>query len=460
MPKNKPIYVCTDCGYESAKWMGRCPSCGAWNKMEEQAPAAPAPAAGPARKSTVLTPAAPAKTLLEIEESEQERVHSGIGEFDRVLGGGIVPGSLVLIGGDPGIGKSTLLLQVSALLAEAGARVLYASGEESTRQIKMRAKRLGLAGKNLYVMSETNMDEIEAQREALSPDFLIVDSIQTVYVPGKTSTPGSVSQVREATGILMRAAKQAGTTVFLVGHVTKEGALAGPRVLEHMVDAVLYFEGDRQHQYRLLRAVKNRFGSVNELGMFEMASEGMIEVPNASEALLSERAHDASGCVVMAAMEGSRPFLTDVQALVATTVFGNPRRMASGMDQGRLALLLAVMEKRAGFRLYDKDVYINIAGGMSITEPAADLALCAAVASSFKNRPIDSDCSVIGEIGLAGEIRAVPQAERRIAECARMGFQRIVLPKANLRSVRNDYGATLIGVETVAEAIAALGLIS
>ena len=289
---------------------------------------------------------------------------------------------------------------------------------------------------------------------------MVIDSIQTMYLPEIASAPGSVSQVRECASLLMRLAKNSGCSVFLVGHVTKEGSIAGPRILEHMVDAVLYFEGDRQHQYRLLRAVKNRFGSVNELGMFEMASEGMIEVPNASEALLSERAHDASGCVVMAAMEGSRPFLTDVQALVATTVFGNPRRMASGMDQGRLALLLAVMEKRAGFRLYDKDVYINIAGGMSITEPAADLALCAAVASSFKNRPIDSDCSVIGEIGLAGEIRAVPQAERRIAECARMGFQRIILPKANLRSVRSDHGATLIGVETVAEAIAALGLIS
>ena len=458
MPKNKPIYVCTDCGYESAKWMGRCPSCGAWNKMEEQAPAAPAPAAGPARKSTVLAPAAPAKTLSEIEESEQERVHSGIGEFDRVLGGGIVPGSLVLIGGDPGIGKSTLLLQVSALLAEAGARVLYASGEESTRQIKMRAKRLGLAGKNLYVMSETNMDEIEAQREALSPDFLIVDSIQTVYVPGKTSTPGSVSQVREATGILMRAAKQAGTTVFLVGHVTKEGALAGPRVLEHMVDAVLYFEGDRQNHYRLLRAVKNRFGSVNELGMFEMTGEGMREVANASEALLSERAHDASGSVVMCALEGTRPLLTDVQALVARAPFGTPRRMASGVDQGRLSLLLAVLEKRAGLRLFDQDVYINIAGGMTLTEPAADLALCMAVTSSLRARPIDGTFAVMGEVGLAGEVRAVPQAERRLNECLRLGFHNVVLPKGNLRGVRVPDGVQVHPADTVLDAIAALDL--
>ncbi len=416
----------------------------------------------PKRKSAARQerPDAEALRVDLIPDENSERRSCGIGELDRVLGGGLVAGSLVLVGGDPGIGKSTLLTQVCANLADAGETVLYVSGEESARQIKMRANRLGASGAGFYVLSENDVNGVSKRMEQLSPSVMVIDSIQTMYLPEIASAPGSVSQVRECASLLMRLAKNSGCSVFLVGHVTKEGSIAGPRILEHMVDAVLYFEGDRQHQYRLLRAVKNRFGSVNELGMFEMASEGMIEVPNASEALLSERAHDASGCVVMAAMEGSRPFLTDVQALVATTVFGNPRRMASGMDQGRLALLLAVMEKRAGFRLYDKDVYINIAGGMSITEPAADLALCAAVASSFKNRPIDSDCSVIGEIGLAGEIRAVPQAERRIAECARMGFQRIILPKANLRSVRSDHGATLIGVETVAEAIAALGLIS
>ena len=403
---------------------------------------------------------ASAMLLREIPEDVAVRSSTGISELDRVLGGGIVEGALMLIGGDPGIGKSTLLLQVCANLCKTGKRVLYVSGEESAKQLKLRANRLGITSETLYVLAENALDNVEEKLRGLSPDVAVIDSIQTMYRPDMASAPGSVSQIRECTSQIMRLCKESGTAIFLVGHVTKDGAIAGPRMLEHMVDVVLYFEGDRQQEYRLLRAVKNRFGSVNELGMFEMASEGMIEVPNASEALLSERAHDASGCVVMAAMEGSRPFLTDVQALVATTVFGNPRRMASGMDQGRLALLLAVMEKRAGFRLYDKDVYINIAGGMSITEPAADLALCAAVASSFKNRPIDSDCSVIGEIGLAGEIRAVPQAERRIAECARMGFQRIILPKANLRSVRSDHGATLIGVETVAEAIAALGLIS
>lgn len=459
MAKAKTMYVCSQCGYETPRWLGRCPDCGSWNTLEEQQTA---PESKLPEKKIRRAPGTDAEALRVdlIPDESSERRSCGIGELDRVLGGGLVAGSLVLVGGDPGIGKSTLLTQVCANLADAGETVLYVSGEESARQIKMRANRLGASGAGFYVLSENDVNGVSKRMEQLSPSVMVIDSIQTMYLPEIASAPGSVSQVRECASLLMRLAKNSGCSVFLVGHVTKEGSIAGPRILEHMVDAVLYFEGDRQHQYRLLRAVKNRFGSVNELGMFEMASEGMIEVPNASEALLSERAHDASGCVVMAAMEGSRPFLTDVQALVATTVFGNPRRMASGMDQGRLALLLAVMEKRAGFRLYDKDVYINIAGGMSITEPAADLALCAAVASSFKNRPIDSDCSVIGEIGLAGEIRAVPQAERRIAECARMGFQRIILPKANLRSVRSDHGATLIGVETVAEAIAALGLIS
>ena len=459
MAKAKTMYVCSQCGYETPRWLGRCPDCGSWNTLEEQQAA---PESKLPEKKIRRAPGTDAEALRVdlIPDESSERRSCGIGELDRVLGGGLVAGSLVLVGGDPGIGKSTLLTQVCANLADAGETVLYVSGEESARQIKMRANRLGASGAGFYVLSENDVNGVSKRMEQLSPSVMVIDSIQTMYLPEIASAPGSVSQVRECASLLMRLAKNSGCSVFLVGHVTKEGSIAGPRILEHMVDAVLYFEGDRQHQYRLLRAVKNRFGSVNELGMLEMASEGMIEVPNASEALLSERAHDASGCVVMAAMEGSRPFLTDVQALVATTVFGNPRRMASGMDQGRLALLLAVMEKRAGFRLYDKDVYINIAGGMSITEPAADLALCAAVASSFKNRPIDSDCSVIGEIGLAGEIRAVPQAERRIAECARMGFQRIILPKANLRSVRSDHGATLIGVETVAEAIAALGLIS
>ena len=457
MAKSKTVYICCECGYETPRWLGRCPDCGSWNTLEEQESA---PEQKTVEKKLRRPPGNDAAALRvdEIPDEAMARRSCGIDELDRVLGGGVVDGSLVLVGGDPGIGKSTLLTQVCANMARGGATVLYVSGEESARQIKMRANRLGASGSGFFVLSENDMTTVEKRMEQLSPSVMVVDSIQTMYRPEMASAPGSVSQVRECASQLMRLAKVTGCSIFLVGHVTKEGSIAGPRVLEHMVDAVLYFEGDRQHQYRLLRAVKNRFGSVNELGMFEMASEGMIEVGNPSEALLSGRAHDASGCVVMAAMEGSRPLLTDVQALVATTVFGNPRRMASGVDQGRLALLLAVMEKRAGFRLYDKDVYLNIAGGMTLTEPAADLALCAAVASSFKNVPICADWAVMGEIGLAGEVRAVPQADRRIAECTRLGFNRILLPKANLRSIRNVGDVELCGVETVAEAIAALGL--
>ena len=462
MTKSKTVYVCSECGYETPRWLGRCPNCGSWNTLTEQESA---PALRLEEKKLKRAPGNDAEALRidRIPDETIARRSCGIGELDRVLGGGVVDGSLILVGGDPGIGKSTLLTQVCANMANDGACVLYVSGEESARQIKMRANRLGAGGTGFYVLSENDMNTVEKRMEQLSPTVMIVDSIQTMYRPEIASAPGSVSQVRECASMLMRLAKVSGCSVFLVGHVTKEGSLAGPRVLEHMVDAVLYFEGDRQHQYRLLRAVKNRFGSVNELGMFEMASEGMIEVTNASEALLSERAHDASGCVVMAALEGSRPLLTDVQALVATTVFGNPRRMASGIDQGRLALLLAVMEKRANFRLYDKDVYINIAGGMTLNEPAADLALCAAIASSFRNRPIEPNWAVMGEIGLAGEVRAVSQAERRAAECARLGFKHILLPKANLRAFREGRESAEIelhGVETIAEAIALLGLFS
>jgi len=457
MAKSKTVYVCSECGYETPKWMGRCTECGSWNTLIEQEAQ---PEIKTIEKKLKRAPGNDADALRvdDIPDEAMARRSCGIGELDRVLGGGVVDGSLVLVGGDPGIGKSTLLTQVCANMARDGISVLYVSGEESARQIKMRANRLGANGSGFYVLSENDMTIVEKRMEQLSPKVMVVDSIQTMYRPDMSSAPGSVSQIRECASQLMRLAKVSGCSIFLVGHVTKEGAIAGPRVLEHMVDAVLYFEGDRQHQYRLLRAVKNRFGSVNELGMFEMASEGMVEVGNPSEALLSGRAHDASGCVVMAAMEGSRPLLTDVQALVATTVFGNPRRMASGVDQGRLSLLLAVMEKRAGFRLYDKDVYINIAGGMTLTEPAADMALCAAIASSFRNRPIDFHCAVMGEIGLAGEVRAVAQAERRIAECSRLGFRSVLLPKANLRSIRNNYGMELRGVDTIAEAMAALGL--
>ena len=457
MAKSKTIYVCSECGYETPKWLGKCPDCGSWNTLVEQEAA---PVLRQEEKKLKRAPGGDAQAVRvdEIPDEAMERRSSGIAELDRVLGGGVVDGSLVLVGGDPGIGKSTLLTQLCANMSADGACVLYVSGEESARQIKMRARRLGVSSTGFYVLSENDINTVEKRMLELSPDVMIVDSIQTMYRPEMASAPGSVSQVRECASMLMRLAKQSGCSVFLVGHVTKEGSIAGPRILEHMVDAVLYFEGDRQHQYRLLRAVKNRFGSVNELGMFEMTDKGMREVENASEALLSERAHDASGSVVMCAMEGSRPLMTDVQALVSTTVFGNPRRMASGVDQGRLALLLAVLEKRVGLRMYDQDVYINIAGGMSLTEPAADLALCAAIASSHRNRAIGGSWSVMGEVGLAGEVRAIGQAERRIAECARLGFDHVILPKYNLRNLHAPEGIQVLGVETVAEAIVALGL--
>lgn len=458
MAKSRISYVCSQCGYATPRWLGKCPDCGNWNTLVEQLDAQ---ANQLPEKKLKRAPGNDIAALRvdQIPEDSMERYTCGIDELDRVLGGGIVEGSLILVGGDPGIGKSTLLTQVCANLSSTGNTVLYVSGEESSRQIKLRTNRLGVSDSGFFVLSENDLNIVEKRMQQLSPKVMVVDSIQTMYLPEIASAPGSVSQVRECASVLMRLAKINSCCVFLVGHVTKEGAIAGPRVLEHMVDAVLYFEGDRQHQYRLLRAVKNRFGSVNELGMFEMSGKGMIAVGNPSEALLSERAHDASGCVVMSAMEGSRPLLTDVQALVSTTVFGNPRRMASGIDQGRLSLLLAVMEKRAGQRLYDKDVYINVAGGMSITEPAADLALCVAVASSFKNKPIDSDWAVMGEVGLTGEIRAVPQAERRIAECSRMGFHRVLLPKSNLRSIREAPGMQLYGVETLLESLAILRLL-
>ncbi|MEG0146372.1 MAG: DNA repair protein RadA, partial [Clostridia bacterium] len=420
MAKAKTQYVCSECGYETGRWLGKCPSCGSWNTLNEEA----APAAEMQEKKLKRRPGAGAEALLidDIPDEGLGRTSTGVGELERVLGGGAVEGSMLLVGGDPGIGKSTLLTQVSANMANAGERVLYISGEESARQIKLRATRLGIAGGEFYILPENDMGAIETKLTQIAPTVCVVDSIQTMYLPDMASAPGSVSQVRESAAQLMRFAKQSGCILFLVGHVTKEGSIAGPRVLEHMVDAVLYFEGDRQNQYRLLRAVKNRFGSVNELGMFEMTGDGMREVPGASEALLSERAKDMSGSAVLCALEGSRSVLADVQALVATTVFGNPRRMASGVDQNRLALLLAVLEKRAGLALYNQDVYVNIAGGLQLTEPAADLALCAAVASSAKNAVIDPRCAIMGEVGLAGEVRAVGQIERRIMECARMGF--------------------------------------
>ena len=452
--KAKTSFVCGECGYESPRWYGRCPQCGNWNCMSE-VEAAPE-RVEPRRNRHAGGSEAQAYPIGDIPEEAASRLSSGIGELDRVLGGGVVEGAVMLVGGDPGIGKSTLLTQASANMARAGVPVLYASGEESARQIKLRARRLGAEAAQFYVLAENDMEAVLRAAQQLGVRMLVIDSIQTMLLPGIASTPGSVTQVRETATALIRYAKQSGCGAFLVGHVTKEGSLAGPRVLEHMVDVVLYFEGDRQHQYRMLRAVKNRYGSSNELGMFEMTGDGMREVTNASETLLSERAQDASGSVVMCAMEGTRPMLTDVQALVTTTVFGNPRRMASGVDQGRLALLLAVLEKRAGFKLYDQDVYINIAGGMTLTEPAADLALVLSVASSRWNVSPGADFAAMGEVGLAGEVRAIAHAQRRVDECARLGFRRIALPHANLRQIKAPKGAQLFGVSTVLEAVALL----
>lgn len=457
MAKDKTLYVCSTCGYETAKWMGKCPGCGAWNTLEEQAPRAAAAQAAPA-KANKQRPGtgAQAMRLSEIPEESAERAGTGIAELDRVLGGGVVEGSLTLVGGDPGIGKSTLLLQASEHLASGGARVLYVSGEESARQIRMRARRLGAASDNLYILSENAMDEAERRWTELAPDFMVIDSIQTMYRPDIASAPGSVSQVRECASLLMRMAKTTGCAVFLVGHVTKEGAIAGPRVLEHMVDVVLYFEGDHQRQYRILRAVKNRFGSVNEIGLFEMRETGMTPVENPSHLLLSERARNVPGSCVHPAMEGSRPMLVDVQALALQTAYGTPRRTTNGFDAGRLALLLAVLEKRAGIPLLGQDVYVNVAGGLELGEPAADLALCAAVASSVKDVCVPADWAVMGEVGLAGEIRAISQAERRLAECGRLGFHSCVMPRSDARRVRVPDGMRVYGVETLAEALAVL----
>ncbi len=455
MAKSKTMYVCGECGYTTPKWLGKCPDCGKWNTFAEEVQQ---PEVEEKKLKRAPGRGGMALPIGEIPDEAAARMSSGIGELDRVLGGGVVEGSMVLVGGDPGIGKSTLLTQLSANLSARGDKVLYVSGEESMRQIKLRATRLGADGSGFYVLAENDVSIIEERMLAIQPRAMVIDSIQTMYRTDISSAPGSVSQVRECAAHIMRLAKMNDCAVFLVGHVTKEGAIAGPRVLEHMVDAVLYFEGDRSSQYRLLRAVKNRFGSVNELGMFEMTGEGMREVTNASETLLSERAHDASGCVVMCAMEGTRPLLTDVQALVTPTVFGNPRRMSSGIEVGRLFLLLAVLEKRAALTLYNQDVYINIAGGMTLTEPAADLAVCAAVASSSRNMMLEPDWAVMGEVGLAGELRAVPHAERRLSECMRLGFQNVILPKSNLRGIRVPEGMNAIGAETLFDALKLLGI--
>ncbi|MCH5275194.1 MAG: DNA repair protein RadA [Lachnospiraceae bacterium] len=449
--KRATSFFCSNCGYESPKWLGQCPGCREWNTFVEEPTGTAA-----LKKSSVRTDGSfkqqPA-VLSEIAMREDERVSTGIGELDRVLGGGIVQGSLTLVGGDPGIGKSTLLLQMCRFLALAGHKVLYISGEESLKQIKMRAERIGTFNDNLLLYCETNLEIIEETIRQYTPEMVIIDSIQTMFNENVSAAPGSVSQVRESTGILLRLAKGMGISVFIVGHVTKEGTVAGPRVLEHMVDTVLYFEGDRHASYRILRGVKNRFGSTNEIGVFEMLEEGLKEVENPSEYMLSGRPKDACGCIVACSMEGTRPLMIEIQALVCHSSFGIPRRQATGTDFNRVNLLMAVLEKRLGLQMSGCDAYVNIAGGMRIQEPAVDLGIVLALVSSFKNRSIDEKMMVFGEVGLSGEVRAVSMADKRVQEAKKLGFTTCVLPKANADVLKETKGIRIVGVSGVQDAI-------
>lgn len=453
MAKAKTLYICQECGQESVRWLGKCPGCGNWNTLVEEA-VAPQPALRAGISPGLSTGEKPV-AIGDVEAEDAPRFPTGSGELDRVLGGGIVPGSFVLVGGDPGIGKSTILLQLAMRIAETHGKVLYVSGEESARQVRLRADRLGALSPQLFVVSETNLDVIEQHAVNMKPVVLIVDSIQTVFRPDLPSAPGSVTQVREAAAQLLRLAKSSGMSVFIVGHVTKEGSLAGPRVLEHIVDTVLYFEGERHASFRVLRAVKNRFGSTNEIGLFEMRDVGLIEVPNASELFLSERPLDVAGSVVVPSMEGTRPLLVEVQALVSASTFVSPRRTADGIDQNRVQLLIAVLEKRVGLLLGNHDAYVKVAGGVRIAEPAVDLGLAVALASSFRDQPPDPHTVVIGEVGLAGEVRAVSRVEQRIREAEKMGFRRVVLPRANLKNLAMKTTLQLQGVETVMEGLEA-----
>ena len=452
MLKNKKtVYFCQECGYESAKWMGQCPACKAWNTFVEEMVSSKKTSAGSAAKTSQKRQEP--VILKDISLSEDERQTTNIGELDRVLGDGIVPGSLVLVGGDPGIGKSTLLLQVCRNLAEKQIFVLYISGEESLRQIKLRANRIGEFNDKMQLLCETNLEVIREIIERKKPDVVVIDSIQTMFHEEVSSAPGSVSQVRESTNTLMQIAKGLGVSIFIVGHVTKEGNVAGPRVLEHMVDTVLYFEGDRHASYRILRAVKNRFGSTNEIGVFEMRNTGLEEVKNPSEFLLNGRPENASGSVVACSMEGTRPILVEIQALVCQSNFGIPRRTAVGTDFNRVNLLMAVLEKKVGIHLASSDAYVNIAGGMKMTEPAIDLGICLAIVSSYKDIVIPDNVMVFGEIGLSGEIRAVSMAGQRVQEAKKLGFETVVLPEVCRASVGKVDGVRLIYVSQIRDAI-------
>lgn len=449
MAKVKTKYVCQSCGYETVKWLGKCPECMRWNTLVEEVEEKNS------KKEVFFIDKGSVKpiSINSIETKEEERFTTQIKELDRVLGGGIVKGSLVLVGGDPGIGKSTLLIQVSSNVSNSGKKVLYISGEESESQIKMRARRLDINSENLYIFAENNLSIIEAHLENINPNLIILDSIQTVYSPEISSAPGTVSQIKEGTSKFMKISKKMGISTFIVGHVTKEGSLAGPKLLEHMVDTVLYFEGERFNTYRLVRAVKNRFGSTNELGVFEMRDTGLIELENPSKILISEKPKDVAGSVIISTVEGTRPMLLELQALVSPTSFGIPKRTATGVDYNRVALLLAVLEKRVGLQIQNQDVYINIVGGIKINEPSIDLGIAISVASSFKNIPVDETIVVTGEVGLTGEIRAVSFIEKRISECRKLGFTKMVIPRSNYEVVKDVKGIEILPVDNLRQAI-------
>ena len=447
----KSVFFCQNCGHEENKWLGQCPMCKEWNTFVEEAVSV-------TKSSTVkLSKEADVVALKDIKMNQEERILTRIGELDRVLGGGIVPGSLVLVGGDPGIGKSTLLLQVCQRLCADKKQVLYISGEESLGQIKLRANRMGEFREELYLLCETNLEVIRTVIEKRKPDIVVIDSIQTMYSEEVASAPGSVSQVRESTNVFMQLAKGLGISIFIVGHVTKEGTVAGPRVLEHMVDTVLYFEGDRHASYRILRGVKNRFGSTNEIGVFEMRQKGLVQVENPSEFMLNGKPEHASGSVVTCSMEGTRPILLEIQALVCNSNFGVPRRTAAGTDYNRVNLLMAVLEKRLGLHLSNYDAYVNIAGGVKMNEPALDLGIVMAIASSYKNKAIDEKTIVFGEVGLSGEVRAVSMPEQRVAEAKKLGFETCIIPEVCVDMVKGVRGIKVVGVKNIGDAIQLLG---
>ena len=446
--KPRTQYTCQSCGHTAPRWFGRCTACGEWNTCVEERPQAADP-----RRDQRLTPRAELQPITDLSDEDHERLNVGIAEFDRVLGGGIMPGSVVLVGGDPGIGKSTLLLQMAGQLALAGLRLIYISAEESAGQIRLRAGRIGALSDQLFLLAETNLSTLLDQLHGAEPTVVVVDSIQTIYFPELDSAPGSVSQVRECAARLVYFAKESGVPVFLVGHVTKEGTVAGPRVLEHLVDTVLYLEGERHHHFRILRAAKNRFGSTNEIGLFEMRDRGLIEVANPSEILLSERHEGISGSAIVCSMEGTRPLLVEIRALVSRSSFGYPQRVATGIDPKRLSIIIAVLEKRGGYDLSSEDIFINVVGGLRLDEPSVDLGVGLAIVSSFLNRALDFKTVAIGEIGLGGEVRPVNQIERRVAEARNLGFERCLVARSNLKGWKQPESMEVVGVGGVEAAV-------